>query len=132
MLDIINPGGRVVTVDIRDRLQMEGDPRITYILANSAKRETAAEVKKLVSGKCMVTIDGDHTRRIVKWDLHLYSPMVTKGQYLVVEDCYTDKGLFGPGEAKEWFLENYKGFKQTNRCERYMVGMTMDGWLLKE
>jgi len=132
MLDIINPGGKVITVDIRDRLQMKRDPRITYIIGNSNKRNVAAQVKKLVSGKCMVTIDGDHKRQAVKWDLHLYSPLVTKGQYLVVEDCYIDKGLFGPGEAKNWFLERYKGFKQTDRCSRYMVGMTMDGWLLKD
>ena len=87
----------------------------------------------MVSGKVMVTIDGAHGRGYVKWDLHNYSPLVTQGQYLVVEDCYVDTGIYGPGEAKEWFLKNYTGFKQTDiLCDRYLVGMTMWGWLIKD
>jgi cephalosporin hydroxylase len=132
MLDICNPGSKVITVDIRDRLRMERDDRITYIIGNSVKRDTAAKVNELVSGNVMVIIDGNHERKMVKWDLYLYSKMVTQGQYLVVEDCYNDRGLFGPGEAKEWFLKAYDSFEQTDRCSRYMVGMTMDGWLIKK
>ena len=79
----------------------------------------------------MVAIDGNHNRPAVKCDLHNYSPLVTQGQYLVVEDCYCNKGLWGPGEAKEWFLRRYKGFEQTKRCERYLIGVTMTGWLRK-
>jgi cephalosporin hydroxylase len=132
MLDLCNPGGKVITIDVRDRLECPKDKRINYIIADSSKRETAQLIKDLVTGKVMVTVDGNHGRKHVKWDLHNYSPLVTPGQYLVVEDCYTDRGLFGPGEAKEWFLKNYKNFIQTDRCERYMVGMTMDGWLLRK
>ena len=131
MLDIINPGGKVITVDISDRLKMKRDNRITYIIGDSQNKETAKHVKSLVTGKVMVTIDGEHKRPAVKWDLHNYSPLVTHGQYLVVEDCYTDKGLWGPGEAKEWFLKTHKSFEQTDKCSRYMVGMTMEGWLIK-
>ena len=69
---------------------------------------------------------------MVKWDLYNYSPLVTPGQYLVVEDCYIDRGLYGPGEAKEWFLRNSKTFKQTDVCAKYIVGMTMDGWLIRK
>ena len=74
-----------------------------------------------------------HGRGFVKWDLHNYAPLVTQGQYLVVEDCYTDAGIFGPGEAKEWFLKHNKDFKQTDiLCDRYLVGMSMEGWLIKD
>jgi len=131
MLDLCNPGGKVITVDIRDRLETPRDDRITYIIADSSKRETARQIRDMVSGKVMVTIDGNHSRKHVKWDLHHYSPLVTAGQYLVVEDCYTDRGIYGPGEAKEWFLRHNTNFKQTDRCHRYLVGMTMDGWLIK-
>lgn len=131
MLDLCGNGGKVITLDIRNRLRMKPDPRITYIIGDSRKKETADKVKSLVHGKVMVTIDGDHSRRSVKWDLHHYAPMVTKDQYLVLEDCYCDKGLWGPGEAKEWFLKNHKDFEQTDRCKRYLVGLTMTGWLKK-
>ena len=131
MLDIINPGGKVITIDIRDRLKMKRDPRITYIIGDSKKEETFNKVNELVKGKVMVAIDGDHGRVAVKWDLHWYSRLVTKGQYIVVEDCYTDRGQYHPYEAKEWFLDRSKEFKQTNFDNRYLVGMTMDGWLLK-
>ncbi|MGW8179903.1 MAG: CmcI family methyltransferase, partial [bacterium] len=105
MLDMINPGARVITIDIRDRLKMSRDPRITYIIGDSTKESTYNKVKALINenDKVMVTIDGNHDRVPVKWDLHWYSRLVTKEQYLVVEDCYTDKGKWGPCEAKEWF-----------------------------
>jgi len=148
MLDLIG-GGKVITVDVKDRLQMERDPRITYIIGDSRKEETYNKVRDLVSKpqlliykpdgehtltdppKVMVTIDGNHNRAAVKWDLHWYSRLVTKDQYLVVEDCYIDTGLFGPGEAKDWFMKQDKGFVQTDHDSRYLIGMTMDGWLLK-
>ena len=79
----------------------------------------------------MVAIDGDHSRIAVKWDLYWYSRLVTKGQYLVVEDCYTDGGQYHPYIAKEWFLGRSKEFTQTNHDDRYLIGMTMDGWLVK-
>ena len=132
MLDLCNPGGKVITVDIRDRLSMPKDPRIFYVIGDSTKKESAEIVKSLVRGKVMVTIDGNHDRIPVKWDLHNYSPFVTSGQYLVVEDCFTHKGLFGPGEALEWFLNNHSDFVQTHNCRRYMIGMTMGGWLKRK
>ena len=85
----------------------------------------------MLSGRVMVVVDGNHDRVHAKWDLHNYGPMVTKGQYLVVEDCYIDRGLYGPGEARDWFLDRHRGFQQVDKCERYMVGVTMGGWLLR-
>jgi len=135
MLDLfIKPGGgKVITLDIRDRLETKKDNRITYLLGDSKREETYKKVKEQIPDgkKVMVTIDGNHDRVHVKWDLHWYSKLVTKGQFLVVEDCYVDRGLHGPGIAKEWFLERYSGFKQTDRCLKYLVGITMSGWLLK-
>jgi len=77
-------------------------------------------------------VDGKHERSHVKWDLHNYGPMVTAGQYLVVEDCYEPRGLYGPGEAKGWFLSRHPEFAQTKRCEKYHVGLAMDGWLQRK
>ena len=132
MLDLCNPGGKVITVDIRDRLSIPKDPRVTYIIGDSTKQETAERVKAEVRGKTMVTIDGNHERIPVKWDLHNYSPLVTSGQYLVAEDCFIDTGLYKPGEALQWFLNNHSDFVQTHNCRRYMIGMTMGGWLKRK
>ena len=146
----LNGGGKVITIDVRDRLKMDRDPRITYIIGDSTKEETFNKIKDMVSKpeliiynkdgqhvlgkkpKVMVTIDGDHNRIPVKWDLHWYSRLVTKGQFLVVEDCYTDKGRYHPCDAKDWFLRVNKDFEQTDYDNRYLIGMTMDGWLIKK
>jgi len=132
MLDLCNPGGKVITVDIRDRLSIPKDPRVTYIIGDSTKEETAKRAKAEVRGKTMVTIDGNHERIPVKWDLHHYSPLVTSGQYLVAEDCFIDTGLYKPGEALQWFIKNHSDFVQTHNCRRYMIGMTMGGWLKRK
>jgi cephalosporin hydroxylase len=134
MLDLCNPGGKVITIDIRDRLETPKDERITYLLGDSKREETYNKVRSHIrpDAKVMVVIDGNHSRPHVKWDLHWYSKLVTKGQYLVAEDCYVDRGLHGPGEAKEWFLRHYSNFKQTEICSKYIIGVTMTGWLIKK
>lgn len=123
-------GGKVVTVDILDQVQ-EKDPRITYLLGDSTARETVAKVKTLTAGKrTMVILDGDHHRVKVKWELHHYAPLVSKGQFLVLEDCYARGGkLYGPGQARNWFLSRTKEFKNTHLDDEFLVGMNLGGWL---
>ena len=129
MLDLNGNGGKVITIDIKEQVKQK-DPRIKYIIGSSL--DVVDEIAKLTNGKkTMLIIDGNHSRKHVKWELHRYHHIVSKGCYLVVEDCYIDRGLYGPGHAKNWFLERYKGFKQTERCEKFIVGVCMDGWLLK-
>ena len=129
MLDLNGNGGKVVTIDIKEQVKQK-DTRIKYITGSSL--DVVDEIAKLTNGKrTMLIIDGNHSRKHVKWELHRYHHIVSKGCYLVVEDCYIDRGLYGPGHAKNWFLERYKGFKQTERCEKFIVGVCMDGLLLK-
>jgi cephalosporin hydroxylase len=106
------------------------DPRIEYIVGNSIDDEIVEKVRSVADGKkTMIVIDGNHNRAHVKWEIHKYKEMVTPLHYLVIEDCYIDRGLYGPGEARNWFLERTTSFRQTNRCQKYLVGMTMGGWL---
>ena len=128
MLDLVGKGGKVITVDIANR-ETRKDPRITYIKGNSRDRAIVEQVRNMLSGKVMVTVDGNHDRAHVKWDLHNYGPMVTVGQYLVAEDCYNDKGVYGPGLARNWFLSKHRGFELTDTCKKYGVGISMGGWL---
>lgn len=126
-------GGQVVTVDIKSQVA-EHDPRIIYLLGNSTSEEIRGKIAALTAGKrTMVILDGDHSRVHVKWELKKYAPLVSPGCYLVVEDCYGSNGeLYGPGEARDWFLSVDKNFVQTNLDREYLVGFLRGGWLRRK
>jgi len=128
--DMLGDAGKVITIDIKDQVK-EKDPRITYLLGDSTSQEIIKQVKAMVHGKIMLVIDGDHSRVKVKWELHHYAPLISSGQYLVIEDCYIDRGLYGPGEARDWFLRSHKDFLQTNFDKEYLIGVCVGGWLKK-
>jgi cephalosporin hydroxylase len=131
-LDLIGNGGKVATVDVSDQVK-EKDPRITYILRNSIHEDTRKELFEMAKDKkVMMILDGNHNRNQVKWELHYYKDIVTSGQYMVVEDCYSKTGeLYGPGEAKDWFLKRTKKYIQTDIDKKYLVGFNISGWLRK-
>ncbi len=135
MLDMVGEGGQVVTIDIRPEVKTP-DPRITYITANSVNRATVQQVREMIgSDLTMVVLDSAHGRKHVKWELYLYSPLVTPGQYLVVEDCYSrSSSLYQPGEARDWFLTTRAGrqFVQTNLDRQFLVGVALGGWLRRK
>lgn len=135
MLDILGEGGQVVTIDIRDLVKVK-DPRLTYLHGDSTSPEIIEQVKQRTEGKrTMIILDGDHRRVKVKWELHYYAPLVGRGQYLVVEDCYVPKiGLFGPGQARDWFLTTRLGrqFTQTNLDREFLVGLCVGGFLKRK
>lgn len=131
MLDSNGNGGKVITIDVKNTVKHK-DPRITYLRGSSVDKKIVKQVKEIVGDKkVMLSLDGDHSRKTVKWELHYYSSMVSSGQYLVIEDCYIDRGKYGPGEARDWFIKNNKNFVQTKLDNKYLVGMNMGGWLKK-
>ncbi len=134
MLDM-NGKGQVISID-KYPVDKVKDPRIIYLEGSSTHPDILAKVKELVGDKTvMVVLDSDHSRINVKRELHRYAPIVTKGQYMVVEDCYMYKTgecrLDGPGEARDWFLSVNRGFVQTNLDQQYLIGFTRGGWLKK-
>jgi len=130
MLDMNGNGGKVITVDIRD-LVKDKDPRITYISGNSNDPLVVEKIKEMAKGKrVMVVLDGNHHRIHVKWELRYYSPLVSPGCYLVIEDCYYRNGLlYHPGEARDAFLKNNKNFVLTDIDKRFLIGLNVGGWL---
>lgn len=124
--------GQVISIDKENRGR-PSHPRVRYITGNSVDKEVIKQVKEIIKDKTvMVVLDSDHSRQHVKWELYYYSKIVTKDQYLVIEDCYDRHSkIGGPKEAKDWFLKTYKGFKQTNIDEQFLVGFTREGWLKK-
>lgn len=125
--------GHVITIDIEDR-QRPKHNRVTYIKGSSIDRAVIDKVKEMVSGKSvMVILDSSHVFRHVMWELHHYSKLVTLGQYLVVEDCYSKYGE--PSEAmqaRDWLLKRTRKFTLTHPEKRFLVGLSMGGWLLRK
>lgn len=123
--------GQVITIDPSPRGPLIKHPRITYLKGDSKSKTIINKVKKLVGDKSvMLSIDGNHKRQQVKWELKLYKDIVTVGQYMVVEDCYGRHGeLVGPGEARDWFFKWNRQYKNTNLDKKYIVGFTKGGWL---
>lgn len=99
MLELIGRDGLVLGIDIdirtHNRVALEKHPmfkRITTIQGSSVGTKLAKEVHGYAEGKkrVMVVLDSHHTHSHVLRELELYSPIVTKGSYLVVCDTIID------------------------------------------
>jgi len=129
--------GEVVTIDIDELPDRPVHPRITYLTGSSTADDMVAHVRARSLGKhtVMVVLDADHTEAHVRRELDLYSPLVTPGSYLVVEDtCVNGHPVlpdFGPGpmEAVEHFLATSVDFEADKNMERHLVSFNPGGWL---
>ena len=95
LLELIGGAGRVVGVDIdiraHNRAEIEKHPlahRIQLIQGSSVDRSVIRQVREAARGceRVMVLLDSNHTHKHVLQELRGYSPLVTKGSYLVVFD----------------------------------------------
>lgn len=99
ILHLLNGNGRVIGIDIdirtHNRKAIENHPlafRIDLIQGSSIDQNIVNEVKNhLKQGdKVMIILDSNHTHDHVLKELELYSPLVTKGCYLIVMDTIVD------------------------------------------
>ena len=128
MMDLVGHG-QVVTVDI-NAAATPAHPRITYLSGRSTSTEIIDAMRSMSDGKrTMVVLDSLHTRRHVKRELVSYGQFVSAGMHMVVEDCYGDRGLCGPGEAVDWFLPRTKKFILDPVEDQFVTGVTRGGWL---
>ena len=95
MLELIGGNGQVLGIDIdiqeHNRVEIEKHSmfkRITMIEGSSVDEKIAKQVHNFAKHKenIMVVLDSMHTHDHVLRELQLYSPLVTKGSYLVVFD----------------------------------------------
>jgi cephalosporin hydroxylase len=141
LFDLMGTEGRVITVDIQRC--PEGYPshrRIQFITASSTAPETLAAIRSQIdaSDRVMVILDSDHSEKHVREELRLYSPLVSPGCYLVVEDTnvnghpvYREYGP-GPMEALLDFLATDSGADfESDRSKDKEFGFTFHpgGWL---
>jgi cephalosporin hydroxylase len=99
LLELIGNNGQVLGIDIdirsHNRVEIEKHPmfkRISMIEGSSIDKKIAEEVYDFAKGKqrILVTLDSNHTHDHVLKELELYSPLVTKGSYLVVFDTVVE------------------------------------------
>jgi cephalosporin hydroxylase len=125
--------GKVISIDVNP-VATPQHPRVEYITGRTTAVDTLEKVKSKVGGSCMVICDSDHRRVHVKRELFYYSPLVTKGQYIVVEDCYYDNKKKPPAEAVDWFIKSRigKDFKLTDIDKQFCSAITRGGWLRRQ
>ncbi len=138
MCDIVKQGN-IVTIDIRDRTDRPQHDRIKYLLGSSTSREIVDQVREMARDKrtVMVVLDSDHSMDHVLEELHTYSPLVTKGSYMIVEDTNLNghpvSPDFGPGpmEAVQKFLRQRQDFAVDRKREKFFFTYNPSGYLQK-
>jgi cephalosporin hydroxylase len=106
--------GIVITVDNWRWIGRPTHPRIHFVNGDSVDPHVVEAIRTVAKQalKVMVVLDSDHTKAHVLKELELYAPMVTMGQYLIVEDTNIHGNPIrsdlpeGPYEAVvEWLKE---------------------------
>lgn len=129
--------GRVITVDIEDLPGKPKHDRITYLLGSSTSDEIIEKIKRLIlpGEKVMVILDSDHHKAHVLNELKRYSPLVSDGSYLIVQDTHFNGHpilpKFGPGpmEAVEEFLKSNGDFRPDRSREKFGMTFNPGGFL---
>ena len=129
--------GRVITVDVMQRRQRPAHPRITYLRGSSVEVDVVERIRREIASAApvMVVLDSDHARDHVLAELEAYSPLVTKGSYLVVEDTNLNghpvEADYGPGpmEAVETFVERHREFVHDAAMDKFLLSFNPHGYL---
>jgi cephalosporin hydroxylase len=130
--------GRVITVDLEPQPNLPMHPRITYVSGlSSTAPEAVSQVKASIGegAVVMVILDSDHSRNHVLDELRIYGPMVTPGQYLIVEDTNVNGHPvlpeFGPGpmEALDDYLKETDRFEIDTTREKFYMTFNPRGYL---
>lgn len=153
LMEMLGGNGCVIGVDIEirphNRIEIEKHPmarRIKLIEGSSVDPAIVAEVVREISGKqrVMVILDSNHTLDHVQRELELYSPLVSKGCYLIVFDTLLEDmpadlqggRPWGPGNgpktAVHRFLQGNKDFEIDKSIEhKLLITVAPDGYLLR-
>jgi cephalosporin hydroxylase len=141
ILDQVNPDGRVITIDVEDlsseaRKLSIAQRKVDFILGSSTDPEIIKHLTEEVSGKkVLVILDSLHAKEHVYQELKLYSPLVSVGSYLIVQDTNVNGNpVFvqhgpGPMEATRQFLSEVDNFQSDKTRERLLFTMHPDGYL---
>lgn len=142
MLELIGANGRVIGIDIdirkHNRVEIEKHPmfkRITMIEGSSVDEKIAEKVHDIAKDKkpVLVVLDSNHTHEHVLKELKQYSPLVTKGSYVVVFDTLIEDMPDRVFSDRPWGKGNnpktaVKEFMKTN--DRFVIDKEIESKLL--
>ena len=134
---------RVLTVDIQNLTAAASQhflwkKYVEFFLGSSTDPAIVSRIAERVKGrKTLVTLDSDHSMTHVLRELRMYSPLVSSGSYLVVEDTHLDgvptQPSFGPGPtaALRRFLAEggSRDFEPDSTREALVMTFNPGGWL---
>lgn len=132
--------GSIVSIDI---VRVHNTfPNVEFITGSSIDPKIVDIVtKKCFGKKTMVVLDSDHMKDHVLKELNIYSKLVSKNQYLIVEDTNLNghpvlsKGFNGkqpgPMEALDAFLKTTNDFTIDENMNKFLLTMHPRGFLLK-
>jgi len=151
MLELLGGEGQVLGIDIdireHNRVEIEKHPmfkRITMMQGPSTDEDIVRQVYDFAKNKkqVLVALDSSHTHNHVLKELQLYSPLVTKGSYLVVfdtiiqdmpEDFFSDRpwGKGNNPKTAVWeFLKTNERFEIDREIEnKLLITVAPDGYL---
>ena len=151
MLELIGGDGQVLGIDIdireHNRVEIEKHPmfkRIAMIEGSSVHDSVVQQVYSFAKGRkqVLVVLDSSHTHDHVLRELQLYSPLVTKGSYLVVfdtaiedmpEDFFPDRpwGKGNNPKTAVWeFLKTNDRFEIDKEIDnKLLITVAPDGYL---
>ena len=137
LLDLCGEG-EIVSIDLDPAENLPDHKRCWFVKGSSVDPDVVAYLAKRAKGKrVMVVLDSDHSAAHVTRELDAYAPMVSQGQFLVVEDTNINgrpvpidwKGGPGPGIAVDAWLPNHPEFERDVLAERGLLTMHPGGWL---
>jgi cephalosporin hydroxylase len=151
MLQLVGSDGQVLGIDIdireHNRRAIEShplSPRIILAQGSSIDKSIVARARALAAGKSriLVILDSNHTHAHVLAELRLYSPLVTRGSYLVVFDTVIEdlpkehfaERPWGPGNNPKSAVREF--LRQNDRFEidptipnKLLITVAPDGYL---
>ncbi len=143
ILGKVNSGGKVITIDVQNlvekaSLRRNWKERVEFYQADSTAGGLVWMIAEKVKGKkVLVTLDSRHTKSHVLRELELYSPLVSPGSYIIVQDTHLgghpNRHISvpgeGPWEAVEEFLKKTDDFIIDRSREKHLVTQNPSGYL---
>ncbi|HNQ88876.1 MAG TPA: CmcI family methyltransferase [Verrucomicrobiota bacterium] len=128
--------GKVITIDAKERSGRPAHPRITYWTGSSVDPAMVARARERAAGESvMVILDSDHRKDHVSQELAVWSPLVTEGNYLIVEDTSLNGHPVvpehgpGPMEAVAEFVNRTTDFEVDRSREKFLISFNPRGYL---
>ncbi|KAK3259394.1 hypothetical protein CYMTET_31606 [Cymbomonas tetramitiformis] len=142
LMEAINPDCKIITLDLQPldywhaKWHQAVDPRdsiywkrrVTQLVGSSVSPEIAEKVHKMVGNapKVLVSLDSHHAYGHVVKEIELYSPLVTVGSYMIVQDTK----LGEPMKAADEFVAKQKGAWRNDERREYLIfTQHRNGWL---